>query len=1091
MAKQYGRGRILLGSLFFLFSLISSIEAQKVSDSENLVFNPGFEDGSIGWIQHDNKTPISLENKIVYSGKFSAIVKGNYDGLKQTREKAIPVEQGTTYLITAKGYSDDGVITITCAEMDKNKSWLGRNILIAKTTKKREWEEIQGLYIPSDEKVGYILIDVISDKGGFVDDINVVRKEKTENLVLNASFEDGTLGWILADNLTPPHLIEGVFHTGQRAIVLNPGELVKNKFLIPVEKDKKYKVSAWVLIQSAGHANLRVQAFDENRIWLKEEMVSIGTTSEIGWSMISGEYTPPAKASFVAIELIGDTTIVIDDIFFSEITKQTLQNGQEKTNVLLVPKKYLFYEDEKLEATLVVTIPQKFYGLPQKLHSGEESGLSCIYCDIKINLIGTQQTFCIWEDRIPFFEGRNEIDIVVPYKEDYGIDSYLLVGELYAEDLKISEGKVKIGLMGKRPPQLTRINYTNYPEPIYRIGMVNRQISGKREFVEQDFYTIKRLGFDIVELDLYWSDLEPVEGNFTWKRLDTFINYAEKNDLKVAIKVVMWDLPSWITERMVSDRGDIGMCPPNWGRIAEEKLPRLWQKIAERYANNPAVVLYYPHMGLQDGPIHGDFDKALGPAQYYDYSDESQKAWRRFLKEEKQLTLEKVSTLMNKKFSSWEEVYQPKSFEYKGEKYREEIWKLFVEFQAYGVTKVFERLFRAIRSVDEKTPVEIRIGGGADEWLIKGFDFTSLIPLCKKYNGILVQTNSNPDKQVACLGSLSQSFELPFTTEVGAPPNSVQVVRSILNSIKAGARAHFYCFWQAGRPTDDWAYLKPLWKNIFGGKRIEDNLVLLHAAQLPSYDSNLLQRVRDKGNFFSFFSNLNYQYKVIMLPCQETMENLAKKNIILFDTDSLWIDKEWQDQLDGYLKNEGTLVLNYLTDSQNGYRYQKKILPGLKIDEIASKQNLIYHLAKGNDSILSEIKGIKFIIPSAYKENIKILAEWQDGSCAAFSYQIPGQGKIFFIGFPLIDLVPYKGNTGKTILEDIFGHIGLKRNITPSVYGVQAIIFKTEEDNYKLLFYNGFNYPVNSEFSIDFLKKRKNAKILNPNSLLLIKDLFR
>ncbi|MCM8777846.1 MAG: beta-galactosidase [Candidatus Omnitrophica bacterium] len=228
------------------------------------------------------------------------------------------------------------------------------------------------------------------------------------------------------------------------------------------------------------------------------------------------------------------------------------------------PEKYLFYEGEQIKGRITAFIPNGFKGLPsEKLYLGEEAGLKKIFLNTKVKITGTDKTFEIWNKRLPFFEGRNEIEIIAPYKKDYGTDSYLLEAELCLGDEKLIGDTLKIGLMGPAPPPLTRFNYTDYPAPIYRIGMVNRIRAGSREFSEEDFYAIKRMGFDVVELDLYWDDLEPVEGKFKWDRMGRFIDYADKYDLRVAIKVVMWDLPQWITERVVSDRGDRGMCPPN------------------------------------------------------------------------------------------------------------------------------------------------------------------------------------------------------------------------------------------------------------------------------------------------------------------------------------------------------------------------------------------------------------------------------------------------------------------------------------------------------------------------------------------------
>ncbi|MCM8777845.1 MAG: hypothetical protein NC905_06265 [Candidatus Omnitrophica bacterium] len=311
MGKRQGLG-------YFIILIAVYLTGRYCFSGENLVLNPGFEEGSKGWIQFDNKNPVSLNSEIVAGGKFSAVVKSNYDGLKQTKESAIKIEKGVGYLITAKVYSEDGRINILCAELDTNKVWLEqRSIPVGSSTKYKQWEEILGLYIPTDEKIGYIIIEVVSDKGGYVDDIKVIKQKKTDNMVFNPGFEEGPRGWVLGDNITPPALTRGFAHSGEAAAHLKSGELVKTNFYIPVERDRRYDVSAWIYLQERV-AYLAVSSFNENKQWLRDKRVIIGTTKETGWTKISGEYIPPGGTRYVAVEVWGDTTIVVDDVVFSE-----------------------------------------------------------------------------------------------------------------------------------------------------------------------------------------------------------------------------------------------------------------------------------------------------------------------------------------------------------------------------------------------------------------------------------------------------------------------------------------------------------------------------------------------------------------------------------------------------------------------------------------------------------------------------------------------------------------------------------------------------------------------------------------------------
>jgi len=149
---------------------------------------------------------------------------------------------------------------------------------------------------------------------------------------------------------------------------------------------------------------------------------------------------------------------------------------------------------------------------------------------------------------------------------------------------------------------------------------------------------------------------------------------------------------------------------------------------------------------------------------------------------------------------------------------------------------------------------------------------------------------------------------------------------------------------------------------------------------------------------------------------------------------------------------------------------------------------MAYNFSANNETIISVTEGVKFFLPEKYSNRIEILAKWQDNSVAAFSYSLPKKGKVFFIGFLFTDFIPYKGTAGAEIIEDLFHRIGLKRNIVPSEFGIQAVLFEPKSGNgsNKILIYNGNNYPVNSKFAIQYGKNKNFSVKAEPASLFVM-----
>ncbi|WP_099159507.1 beta-galactosidase [Virgibacillus ndiopensis] len=120
-----------------------------------------------------------------------------------------------------------------------------------------------------------------------------------------------------------------------------------------------------------------------------------------------------------------------------------------------------------------------------------------------------------------------------------------------------------------------------------------------RERWPEDIRLMKEAGIKVLRLaELSWSVLEPTEGEFDFTWLDDFIEMASDEGLQIILSTPIEASPVWLrhkhpkvvrTDRFGRIHGDRGMhCHNNSDFIFY--VNRIATKMAEHYANNPAVI---------------------------------------------------------------------------------------------------------------------------------------------------------------------------------------------------------------------------------------------------------------------------------------------------------------------------------------------------------------------------------------------------------------------------------------------------------------------------------------------------------------------
>lgn len=125
------------------------------------------------------------------------------------------------------------------------------------------------------------------------------------------------------------------------------------------------------------------------------------------------------------------------------------------------------------------------------------------------------------------------------------------------------------------------------------------------EILEDDIELMKEAGVNVVTLGVFaWSSLEPEEGVFTFEWLDNIMDRLYENGIYVILSTPSAARPPWLAKKypeimrgsMMDGRrmifgGRENHCESS--EIWREKVRIIDEKLAERYANHPALIMWH------------------------------------------------------------------------------------------------------------------------------------------------------------------------------------------------------------------------------------------------------------------------------------------------------------------------------------------------------------------------------------------------------------------------------------------------------------------------------------------------------------------
>ena len=599
----------------------------------------------------------------------------------------------------------------------------------------------------------------------------------------------------------------------------------------------------------------------------------------------------------------------------------------------------------------------------------------------------------------------------------------------------------------------------------------------------EDLKNIKDAGYTHIQLNTQWKWAEKVEGQYQFNDIETLMNLAQENGLKVILMPLVECAPDWIFTHY--EGGQIGYkgvpIPPSANGdnylggsapcfdnpCVKEKSASFAKALASHFKDHPALWIF----NVWNNPI----SSPAGQCQ----CEHSKKAYRDFLKD-RFSTIDGLNAFFGKAFTSFDTINPP----YENNDYVEMmLWKFWA---GVAVSEHIKNISDAIKEVIPDIPVMCNINdcqminspldeatndiANASAVDIYGTNFPLMLPPKNAEEGSIPITVGDWMKRVDPNFWIHDFY--PCYGEWGKTPNDIDLRRLIWESIASGCNGFTYSKYRNERVGNDSNTMglrdingketnRSKVSEDIGEKLKELGPIIVNSkpkkpevAQIYHYEQDLLSRLEVRHNpyineyskkvFYKYKNSMLHQHGIFSAVLVNGMDfvtwqdDFSQYRVICCAGNEI-ITPNYARKLKEYVNSGGNLIVEFPFACRDMTTWVSSERPNNGLEELLGIRE-IAHYDEDHTAAFSTatFKHIPTYIEAEIVGKPKIFGTWDNGKPCAFENDY-GKGKVFTILASFSGVNYIESSTATFIARYIFNEIG----ITPILpYG---LIIKTTE----------------------------------------------
>ncbi|MGC8631812.1 MAG: beta-galactosidase [Thermoprotei archaeon] len=295
------------------------------------------------------------------------------------------------------------------------------------------------------------------------------------------------------------------------------------------------------------------------------------------------------------------------------------------------------------------------------------------------------------------------------------------------------------------------------PENLNRIWSV--QVGNIEDMNEGNYQDIAASGANSVELQLFWSAIEPLPGHFSFSTLDKNVDYAEQAGLHVIFMFWYGPFePQWISSyELTSSSTPVGngrlSTPPWWNKTDMNYYIQYVNATISRYLRDPYFLGAYVNYGWLDTFWAGG-----------GYSNSSLQAFQAYL-EKKYGNIVSLDNSWGTSYTSFSKVVAPKTSSQPG-------WLDFEGFRIWSLNYTLNKIYSTIYPSMKKYGKTLFIywgGSVTDCWNLINYP-DIIFWLAKRYDAVVNLDDSSGPALAKVFTDLARVYGVRYVQEWTPPP---------------------------------------------------------------------------------------------------------------------------------------------------------------------------------------------------------------------------------------------------------------------------------------------------------------------------------